>query len=134
MSKIHATFDGRIVADIEAREVGTSTVYEFPVYINHRRKNKQTGEYEDTGDTSKIRVSVWNERPDVQKGDVVEVVGSLVEKEWQKKDGTTGRQLQTEYVESVTVKYRRDGDRTSANADSAIASIGGKPVDMDAPF
>lgn len=131
MSKIHATFDGRVVADVEAREVGSSTVYEFPVYVNHRRKNKQTGEYEDSGDTSKIRVSVWGDRPDVQKGDIVEVIASLVEKEWEKKDGTKGRQLQTEYTESVTVKHRRDA---GASAEWAVASIGGTPVDPSAPF
>lgn len=131
MSKIQATFDGRVVAEVETRDVGGSTVYEFPVYVNHRRKNRETGEYEDSGDTSKIRVSVWRDRPDVQKGDIVEVVATLVEKEWQKKDGTTGRQLQTEFVDTVTVKHRRDGD-----AFGAVASIGGVPVavDLNAPF
>jgi hypothetical protein len=46
---------------------------------------------------------------DVQKGDLVEVVATLIEKEFDKKDGTTGRSLQTDYIESVVVKHRSDG-------------------------
>lgn len=103
MSKITATFDGRVVADVEARQVGSSTVYEFPVYVNHRKKDKATGDWVDSGDVSKIRVSVWNEPPAVSKGDIVEVSATLVEREWPKKDGSVGRQLQTDFVESVQV-------------------------------
>lgn len=125
MAKIQATFDGRVVADVEARQVGTSTVYEFPVYVNHRKKNRDSGQYEDTGDTSKIRVSVWNEKPSVTKGDIVEVVASLIEKEWAKKDGSTGRMLQTEFVDSVTVKSSK------GSADN-LATLGAR--ELDAPF
>jgi hypothetical protein len=41
-------------------------------------------------------------------GDLVEVVATLVEKEFDKKDGTQGRSLQTDYVESVVVKHRKE--------------------------
>lgn len=112
MSQIKATFTGNIVADPERREAGGASLLEFPLYVNHTKKDKDSGEYVKTGDTSKIRVTVWRDLAnslDVRQGDLVEVHGTLVEKEFDKKDGTRGRSLQTDYIESVVVKYRKDG-------------------------
>jgi hypothetical protein len=55
-------------------------------------------------------VTLWRDLAgtDIQKGDLVEVVATLVEKEFDKKDGTQGRSLQTDYVESVVVKHRKE--------------------------
>jgi single-stranded DNA-binding protein len=113
MSRISAVFTGNVVADPTKKEVNGVSLLEFPVYVNHTKKNKDTGEYEKTGDTTKIRVTVWRDLADsldVKKNDLVEVHGSLVEKEFTKQDGTAGRSLQTDYIESVVVKYRKDGD------------------------
>jgi single-stranded DNA-binding protein len=74
-------------------------------------ENKDSGEFEKTGDVSKVRVTLWRDlatNADIQKGDLVEISATLVEKEFQKKDGTTGRSLQTDWVESVVVKHRKD--------------------------
>lgn len=111
MSQIKATFTGGIVAEPERREVGGASLLEFPVYVNHTKKNRDTGEYDKTGDVSKIKVTLWRdlaENTDVQKGDLVEISATLVEKEFDKKDGTKGRSLQTDWVESVVVKHRKD--------------------------
>lgn len=110
MSQVKATFSGGVVAEPESRTAGQSNLLEFPVYVNHQRKNKDTQEYEATGDTTKIKVTLWRDLADtdIRKGDIVEVVGTLVEKEFQKRDGTTGRALQTDYIESIVVKYRKD--------------------------
>lgn len=119
MSQIKATFSGSVVADPEMKTVGQSNVLEFPVYVNHTKKNKETGEYDRTGDVSKIRVSLWREKADmadVKKGDIVEIVATLIEKEFQRRDGSEGRSIQTDYVESVTVKYRKDGPAPVASA------------------
>lgn len=113
MSQIKAVFTGSVVAEPEARTAGAANLVEFPVYINHTKKNKDTGEYDKTGDVSKVKVTLWRElaeNTDVQKGDLVEVSATLVEKEFAKKDGTTGRSLQTDWVESVVVKYRKDAE------------------------
>jgi single-stranded DNA-binding protein len=113
MSQIKATFSGSVVAEPEARTVGASNLLEFPVYVNHTKKNKDTGEYDKTGDVSKIKVTLWREladNTDVKKGDLVEVSATLVEKEFTKKDGTTGRQIQTDWVESVVTKFRKDAE------------------------
>jgi single-stranded DNA-binding protein len=111
MSQIKAVFTGGVVADPERREVSGSNLLEFPVYVNHTKKNKDSGEFEKTGDVSKVRVTLWRDlatNADIQKGDLVEISATLVEKEFQKKDGTTGRSLQTDWVESVVVKHRKD--------------------------
>lgn len=114
MSQVKVTFTGGVVAEPERRTVGEAALLEFPVYVNHSKKNKDTGEYEPTGDTTKIKVSLWRDlaSTDIQKGDLVEVSGTIVEKEFQKKDGTPGRSLQTDWVESAVVKYRKGGSAT----------------------
>lgn len=118
MSQVKATFSGNIVAAPDLRETPNgASLLEFPVYVNHTKKNRDTGEYEKTGDTTKIRVTLWGELAndtDVQQGDLVEITATLVEKEFDKKDGTQGRSLQTDWVESVVVKYRKDSATTTA--------------------
>lgn len=112
MGAVRSTFDGGVVAEPESKELPSgATVLEFPVYVNRRRKNRDSGEYEDTGDVTKIRVQLWNEAGniDVRKGDIVEVVGTIYEREFQKRDGTPGRALETDWVDSVKVVYRKDG-------------------------
>jgi single-stranded DNA-binding protein len=112
MSRISAVFTGNVVAEPTKKDVNGTSLLEFPVYVNHTKKDRDSGEYIKTGDTSKIRVTVWRDLADsldVKQGDLVEVHGSLIEKEFQKQDGTTGRSLQTDYIESVVVKYRKDG-------------------------
>ena len=123
MSQIKATFTGNIVADPERREAGGANLLEFPLYVNHTKKNRDSGEYVKTGDTSKIRVTVWRELADtldVKQGDLVEIHGSLIEKEFDKKDGTPGRSLQTDYIDSVVVKYRKDGAAVTVDSDGAF--------------
>jgi len=112
MSRINAVFTGNVVAEPTRKDINGTPLMEFPVYVNHTKKDRDSGEYVKTGDTSKIRVTVWRDLAsslDVQQGDLVEVNGTLVEKEFDKKDGTQGRSLQTDYIESVVVKYRKDG-------------------------
>lgn len=117
MSRISAVFTGNIVAEPTRKDINGTTLLEFPVYVNHTKKDRDSGDYVKTGDTSKIRVTAWRdmaESLDVQMGDLVEVHGSLVEKEFTKKDGTEGRSLQTDYLESVVVKHRKDAATVDA--------------------
>lgn len=121
MSQIKAVFTGGVVADPERREVAGSQLLEFPVYVNHTKKNKDTGEYDKTGDVSKVKVTLWRDLADtdIQKGDLVEVSATIVEKEFDKKDGTKGRSLQTDWVESVVVKHRKELVGAAAGFDNA---------------
>lgn len=131
MSQVKATFSGSVVAVPETKTVGQNTVLEFPVYVNHQRKNRDSGAYENTGDTTKIRVSLWRELADedIRKGDIVEIDATLVEKEWQKQDGTTGRALQTEFVNSIVVKWRSpDSEPAAPKREEAFAGFAGAPA------
>lgn len=127
MGNFVAEFDGSVVAEPEEFTAGNSKGLRFPVYVNERRKNRDTEEYEDTGNVSKIQVTLWNdlaENTDVRFHDIVEVKASLTEREYEGKNGK-GRQLQTTFVNSVTLKYRA--------ADSA--SQGAKEEDLsDLPW
>jgi single-stranded DNA-binding protein len=127
MAQVKATFDGRIVADPEDKSFSSGAeVTEFPVYVNHSRKNG-SGEYEDTGEVTKIRVGLWSSNPKIdewrdqgfRKNDIVEIVCTLKEREWVNKEGVKGRALQTDWVESVTLKYRRDEESVGAASASA---------------
>ena len=127
MSRVKASFSGGVVAEPEVKQVGQNTVKEFPVYVNHTRKNRETQQYEPTGDVTKIKVSLWNDAADVdvQKGDIVEVEANLVEKTFQKRDGTEGRAIQTEFVDSVVVKWRKDGGAQSQSNGFGDTGFGG---------
>lgn len=128
MSRISAVFSGNVVAEPTKKDINGVSLLEFPVYVNHTKKDKDSQEYVKTGDTSKIRVTVWRDLADsldVQMGDLVEIHGTLIEKEFDKKDGTQGRSLQTDYIESVVVKYRKDG---------AAPALTGAPSASDGAF
>lgn len=111
MNKI--TISGGVVADPEFRTPTENfRVLEFPLYDNETRKNKDTGEYEQTGNVTKLKVVLKNDLADqwrgkINKGDIVEIVGSITEREYKRKDGTDGRALETTWVDSVTVKFSR---------------------------
>lgn len=127
MGRVAVTFDGGVVAEPESFTTANSRGLNFPVYVNHEKKNRDTGEYEKTGETSKIRVTLWGDEADtdIRKGDIVEVVGTLKEREYTRNDNTVGRQLETEFVDSIVVKYRKD------NSQPVSASSGGFTPDDD---
>lgn len=118
MGKFNATFDGGVVAEPELRTFDSGArVLSFPVYVNERRKSRDSGEFEDTGNVTKIRVQLWNEAADtadVQKNDIVEVQAALTEREFDKNDGTKGRSLETTFVDSVKRVYRAEGARKAS--------------------
>lgn len=107
------TISGRVVADPELRHIPSGTaLLEFPLYDNEQRKNRDTGVYEDTGNTLKLRVTIWGDEAvaaheSIRRGDVVEITGSITEKEFTKKDGTAGRALETTFVNSWVVKWQK---------------------------
>lgn len=118
MGRFSATFDGGVVAEPEAFTAGSSHGIHFPVYVNHERKNRETDKYEKTGETSKIRVTLWGDAADdadIRKSDIVEVTGTVKEREFTRKDGTEGRQIETEFVDSIVVKYRREDSQPASS-------------------
>lgn len=106
------TVSGRVVAQPEVKQPREGlTILEFPLYDNEQRKDRQTGDYVDTGNTLKLRVSLFNDMADewadeISKGDVLKIECSITEVEYDKKDGTTGRSLQTTFVNSIEHIYK----------------------------
>jgi single-stranded DNA-binding protein len=119
--QLRAQFTGSVTNEPEVRHVGqnNTALKELNVAINHDKKNKETGEYERTGDTTWVRVSLWGERSalDFRKGDMVEFDGTLVEKTFQRKDGSEGRRLEADYIADLNVKFRKDSA-------SGVADVG----------
>lgn len=124
MGQFKGTFDGGVVAEPEIKQFASgASVLEFPVYINDEDKDKNSGKYEKNGDVTKIKVKIWSSNPifeqvaaDVKKGFIVEVTGSVKEREFETKSGSAGRALETKWVESVTVKYRPDNVAPAASS------------------
>ena len=110
--QLKAVLTGNVTNEPEVRQVGAkgTNLKELNIAVNHDKKNKDTGEYEKTGDTTWVQVNLWgdNAAGDFRKGDLVEFNGTLIEKRFPKKDGTEGRRLESDYVESLTVKFRKD--------------------------
>lgn len=123
MAQVTAQFSGSVVAEPESKQVGPGLL-EFPVYVNDQNRNKETGEYEDSGQVTKIRVKLWADLSgeDIRKGDIVEVDAVILEREYDRNDGSKGRSLETKFVNSIVVKYRRDN--SSAPAQSSAPAGG----------
>lgn len=132
MANIEVKFSGGVVADPETFtfESGAKKV-SFPVYVNDQDKDKESGNYTDNGDVTKIKVQLFGDLvgEDIRKGDIVEITGTIKEREFEKRDGTKGRALETKFVNSIVVKWRKDG----AAASSAPATTDAWPGD-DTPF
>ena len=81
--------EATLVADPEIRYTGNGTaVASFRVASNSRRKNQQTGQWED-GDTTFLSVSAWeglgeNIAADFKKGQKIAVTGQLKQREYEK--------------------------------------------------
>ena len=81
--------EATLVADPEIRYTGNGTaVASFRVASNSRRKNQQTGQWED-GDTTFLSVSAWeglgeNIAADFKKGQKITVTGQLKQRDYEK--------------------------------------------------
>lgn len=115
--QLKAEFSGNVTNEPEVKTIGAKNtpLKELNVAINHDRKNRDTGDYEKTGDTTWVTVKLWGERANEQfgKGDLISYEGTLVEKHFQKRDGTEGRRLESDYIANVEVKYSKSGSNSS---------------------
>lgn len=118
--QLKTEFQGNITNVPEVKTIGAKNtpLKELNVAINHDKKNRDTGEYEKTGDTTWVTVKLWGERANEQfgKGDLISYEGTLVEKHFQKRDGTEGRRLESDYIANVEVKFASKSGGNSAPA------------------
>lgn len=104
---------GNLTKDPELRHTGGGTaVCELRVAVNSRRKNGQTGEWEDK--PNYFDVVVWGAQGEncanyLAKGRPVAVEGRLDWSEWEAKDGSGKRQKVQIVANSVQFLGSRDG-------------------------
>ena len=146
---------GNLTRDPELRHTGGGTaVCELRVAVNSRRKNGQTGEWEDK--PNYFDVVVWGAQGEncanyLSKGRPVAVEGRLDWSEWEAKDGSGKRQKVQVIANTVQFLGSRDGSGggngggftppsgdvptdTSDYAGAAAGGGGGGAADDDIPF
>ena len=125
---------GNLTRDPELRSTaGGMAVLGFGVAVNDRRKNQQTGEWEDY--PNYIDCAVFGARAEslsrmLAKGSKVAVEGHLRYSSWER-DGQRRRKLEV-VAEEIELMQRRDGERGGARREPAYVEA--TPYDEDIPF
>lgn len=94
MSKATLTIEGFVAKDPELGNHNGKSVTNVSVAHTPRRKNQQTGDFEDAGPTLWVQASFWEQdadavAADVRKGTLVTITGQPELRVYQKQDGTT---------------------------------------------
>lgn len=115
MSKATIIIEGFLAADPEIRQANGKSVANFTIPHTDRAKNKQTGDFEDVGDTLWVRVALWERDADLaaqhlRKGVLVRVEGTPVLKAWER-DGKSGTNLEIKFA-SFSIIPRADRNAT----------------------
>lgn len=108
------TLTGNLGRDPEIRFTPTGkAVTSLNVACTPSRKNRDTGQWEDTGSPLWIEVSFWGEENTwmgdaLRKGDKVAVEGTLMKEEWAQADGGKGSRLRLAYPHLLGYVRKRD--------------------------
>lgn len=109
-----ATITGNLTRDPELRQTqGGTSVLTIGVAVNDRRKNQQTGEWEDY--PNYIDCTIFGNRatgvaPHLQKGMKVAIEGKLNQSRWQAEDGTNRSKIGI-IVDEIEFMAKRDGSQ-----------------------
>lgn len=109
-----ATITGNITRDPELRQTqGGTSVLTIGVAVNDRRKNQQTGEWEDYPNF--IDCKLFGNRatgvaPHLEKGMKVAIEGKLNQSRWQADDGTNRSKIEI-IVDEIEFMAKRDGSQ-----------------------
>lgn len=139
-----ATITGNITRDPELRQTqGGTSVLTIGVAVNDRRKNQQTGEWEDYPNF--IDCTIFGNRatgvaPHLEKGMKVAIEGKLSQSRWQAEDGTNRSKIEI-IVDEIEFMARRDASQQQAAQpmqqqfapQTASKSIQQQPVQQYAP-
>lgn len=115
---------GRAGSDAELRYTPNSkATASFSVADTPRRKNEQTGQFEDAGPTLWQRVQVWGPEAEkaaeeVRKGSLVSVSGRVKAEEWQDKQTGETRKSTTLVADVVYVHPPKDHQGQSSQSSS----------------
>lgn len=130
--------NGTLVADVELRFTPNGeAVCNFRVASNSRRKNQQTGQWEN-GDSTFLTVNAWeglaeNVANTFQKGSKVNVKGFLKQREYEK-DGQKRTVFEVEALEVATPVSRFADDGKPSGDKWNSAPSGGGFANEAAPF
>lgn len=128
---------GNLTRDAELRETPSGfQVLGFGVAVSDRRKNQQTGQWEDW--TNFVDCTMFGNRAAsvakfLQKGTKVAVEGKLRWSQWQAQDGSKRSKLEVVVDELEFMAPRRDGQATQQRAEPQPEPLGGYYPE-DVPF
>lgn len=111
-----ATITGNITRDPELRQTqGGTSVLTIGVAVDDRRKNQQTGEWEDYPNF--IDCTIFGNRatgvaPHLEKGMKVAIEGKLNQSRWQAEDGTNRSKIEI-IVDEIEFMSRQQGQTAS---------------------
>ena len=151
----HVTITGRLGTDIELRftpqgkAVANGRVADTP-----RRLNRDTNQWEDSGQTLWLGFSIWDRKAEAlaeaaHKGDLVTVVGQLTARSYQTNDGQTREVIEVKatdvaVVPKVTAQPQSSGNWSQPTQQPAQADPwnqgtggggwGGQPATDEPPF
>lgn len=132
MSKATLTIEGFVSRDPEVRATNQGRqVVNISVPHTPRRKNRQTGEFEDAGPTLWVQADFWDDEAlavagVVSKGTLVTITGVPELREYQKQDGTTGVNLNLRFgtlgvIPRASGQQAQGAPNTSSAGDWAAA-------------
>ena len=103
MSKATMTIEGFVARDPEIRDVNGQQVATVTVPHTPRRKNRDTGQFEDSGDTLWVQASFWGDEAvavthEARKGALVTITGQPELNVYTKNSGETAAQLRLKFA------------------------------------
>lgn len=130
-----ATITGNITRDPELRQTqGGTSVLTIGVAVNDRRKNQQTGEWEDYPNF--IDCTIFGNRatgvaPHLEKGMKVAIEGKLNQSRWQAEDGTNRSKIGI-IVDEIEFISRQQGQTASKQVQQQPQQFAPQPMQQQA--
>lgn len=130
-----ATITGNITRDPELRQTqGGTSVLAIGVAVNDRRKNQQTGEWEDYPNF--IDCTIFGNRatgvaPHLEKGMKVAIEGKLNQSRWQADDGTNRSKIEI-IVDEIEFMSRQQGQTASKPVQQQPQQFAPQPMQQQA--
>lgn len=130
-----ATITGNITRDPELRQTqGGTSVLTIGVAVNDRRKNQQTGEWEDYPNF--IDCTIFGNRatgvaPHLEKGMKVAIEGKLNQSRWQAEDGTNRSKIEI-IVDEIEFMSRQQGQTASKPVQQQPQQFAPQPMHQQA--
>ncbi|MCL2745927.1 MAG: single-stranded DNA-binding protein [Coriobacteriia bacterium] len=132
---------GNLTREPELRQAGSTTVLQFGIAVNERRKNNQTDQWEDVPNF--FDVLVWGARGEglsrvLTKGMKVAIEGKLRWSQWKAQDGTNRNKVEIVADNVDFMSAPRDGAAPRAANDNFSAPAATAPsvevLTEDIPF